>query len=163
MKETKMNNYWLERREQQQAELDKLILENADLKAQVERMEAEYNEKLEQAYEQLHNELMEAQRTTEQGYQEAYDIICDLRNQLEKATGVKITDADLINKCEKKDDLEARLYEEYEKKVKEMKEFIVDRVDAFLKMEEEERNNILAARLRKAYTPQQIVDAALES
>jgi len=182
-----VKNHWLDKKNEDAFTKDlrelnvQLTIENANLKEKIKLLEVEYNQKLEEAYECLSKEMAEAEKVAEQGYEEAYAIICDLRNQIEEmkkprntgpilkgfppsntiSPSVKITDQDLSYKAP--DDLEVRLYEEYEKKLKETKEFIVDRVDAFLKMEAEERDNILAARLRKNYTPQQIVDAALES
>lgn len=174
-----MKNHWLDNKKPK-VTIESLQAENAALQAKVQNMEAEYNAKLEEAYEQLSNELREAERTAEEGYQEAYDIICDLLNQLEEARGekkgtailkgfppsntispcVKITDKDLSYKAP--DDLETRLYAEYEEKVKQAKDFIVEKVDQFLKMEAEERDNLMAAHLRANYTPKQIVDTALE-
>ena len=46
-------------------------------------LEKEYNEKLEEAYAQLSNELTESEKTATVGYEEAYAIIADLRNRLE--------------------------------------------------------------------------------
>ena len=46
-------------------------------------LEAEFNQKLEEAYAELTSELTQAEKTAEQGYEEAYAIIGDLRNRLE--------------------------------------------------------------------------------
>lgn len=172
-----MDNYWLNKKNENKFTEDlkalnkELIIENANLK-----------KNLAEACSKFEQEMAEAEKITYEGYEEAYQIICDLCNQLEAAgkqpvmggsilkhfppsntisPSVKITDQDLSYKAP--DDLETRLYAEYEAKVKQAKDFIVDKVDAFLKMEEEERNNILAGRLRKNHTAQQIVDAALEN
>jgi len=48
-----------------------------------ESLEFEYNQKLEEAYAELTSELAEAEKIAEQGYEEAYSIIGDLRNRLE--------------------------------------------------------------------------------
>jgi len=48
-----------------------------------ENLEQEYNKNLEEAYSQLSGELAEAEKTAYQGYQEAYEIINDLRSRLE--------------------------------------------------------------------------------
>ena len=47
------------------------------------QLDSEYNDKLEEAYTELSNELVAAEKTAEAGYQEAYAIIGELRNRLE--------------------------------------------------------------------------------
>lgn len=144
----KMSNFWLNRKNEK-VTIESLQAENATLR----------------------NELMEAERTAEQGYAEAYEIICDLRNRLDAqgkssilkhfppsntiSPSVKITDKDLSYKTP--DDLEVRLYNEYEQKVKEAREYIVDKVDEFLTMKCAE---MTPHEVREKYTPQQIVDEA---
>lgn len=188
-----MDNYWLNKKNENKfkkdlkALNDELTIENCNLKEKLRTLEAEYDKKLEEAFEQLHGELMEAERTAEEGYQEAYEIICDLRKQLEEARkgtpsittfppsntispSVKITDKDLSFKEPGKDQIHVdvynaavlSLYNDYEKKAKQQKDYIIEKVDQFLKMEAEERDNLLAAHLRANYTPKQIVDTALE-
>ena len=46
-------------------------------------LEKEYSSKLEEAYAELSEELKGTEATAEQGYQEAYSIIQDLRNRLD--------------------------------------------------------------------------------
>lgn len=104
-------------------------------------LEKEYNEKLEEAYAELSNELANAEKTAEKGYEEAYAIIADLRNRLElqgeeyKAAleeGYEEAYQMLKQEREKNNQLEVEMYEEYDKKLAEMKEYIVDKVDQFL-------------------------------
>jgi hypothetical protein len=109
-----------------------------EAKAQLEK---EYNSKLEEAYAELSNELAAAEKTAETGYQEAYQIISELRNRLEvqgeeykAALEEGYDEAYKLIKTErdKNNTLEVDMYEEYENKLKEMKEYIVDKVDQFL-------------------------------
>lgn len=104
-------------------------------------LEAEFNQKLEEAYAELTTELTEAENTAEQGYEEAYAIIGDLRNRLEiqgeeykAALEEGYEEAYQMLKAEqsKNQQLEVDMYEEYDRKLSEMKEYIVDKVDQFL-------------------------------
>ena len=106
-------------------------------------LEKEYNEKLEEAYTELSGELATAEKTAEQGYEEAYAIIADLRNRLDmqgeeykSALEEGYEEAYQMLKTEraKNAKLEVELYEEYDKKLQEMKEYIVDKVDQFLQV-----------------------------
>lgn len=110
-------------------------------------LEKEYNEKLEEAYSELSNELAEAEKTAEKGYEEAYAIIADLRNRLEvqgeeyKAQlqdGYEEAYQMLKSEREKNNQLEVEMYEEYDKKLQEMKDYIVDKVDQFLQFKGQE-------------------------
>jgi hypothetical protein len=110
-------------------------------------LEAEYNQKLEEAYAELSSELTTAEKTAEQGYEEAYAIIGDLRNRLElqgeeyKAAleeGYEEAYQMLKAEKDKNQQLEVEMYEEYDKKLAEMKEYIVDKVDQFLQFKGQE-------------------------
>ena len=121
-------------------------------------LEKEYNEKLEEAYTELSGELTTAEKTAEQGYEEAYAIISDLRNRLDiQGEEYKVAleegyeEAYQMLKTEraKNSNLEVELYEEYDKKLQEMKEYIVDKVDQFLQVKgqeiyEQARKDVLA-------------------
>lgn len=109
--------------------------------------EKEYNSKLEEAYTELSSELSKAEKTAEQGYEEAYAIIADLRNRLEiqgeeyktaLEEGYEEAYQMLKNERAKNSSLEVELYEEYDKKLMEMKEYIVDKVDQFLQVKGQE-------------------------
>jgi hypothetical protein len=111
------------------------------LEASKAELEAEFNTKLEEAYAQLSSELSEKEKTGYQGYQEAYAIINDLRNRLEMQReeynkqleeGYEEAYQLLIAEREKNNTLEVDMYEEYDKKLQEMKDYIVDKVDQFL-------------------------------
>lgn len=110
-------------------------------------LEKEYNEKLEEAYSELSNELAESEKTAEKGYEEAYAIIADLRNRLEVQgeeyksqleEGYEEAYQLLKTEREKNGQLEVEMYEEYDKKLQEMKEYIVDKVDQFLQFKGQE-------------------------
>lgn len=106
-----------------------------------EEMEKEYNSNLEEAYQQLTTDLEKAEKTAYQGYQEAYEIITDLRNRLESQKdefdkaldeGYEEAYQMLLSERSKNKDIETSLYEEYDAKLAEMKEYIVEKVDQFL-------------------------------
>lgn len=110
-------------------------------------LEKEYNEKLEEAYTELSGELSNSEKTAEQGYEEAYAIIADLRNRLDiqgeeykNALEEGYEEAYQMLKTErsKNGNIEVELYEEYDKKLQEMKEYIVDKVDQFLQVKGQE-------------------------
>lgn len=106
-----------------------------------QEIEAEFNEKLEEAYKELSGELATAENTAEKGYQEAYSIISDLRNRLEvqreefEATleeGYEEAYQMLLSERAKSGTIETEIYDEYDKRLSEMKEYIVEKVDQFL-------------------------------
>jgi hypothetical protein len=106
-----------------------------------QEIEAEFNEKLEEAYKELSGELATAEKTAETGYQEAYSIISDLRNRLEvqreefEATleeGYEEAYQMLLAERAKSGTIETEIYDEYDKRLSEMKEYIVEKVDQFL-------------------------------
>ena len=104
-------------------------------------METEFNKNLEEAYTQLSGELAEAEKTAYHGYQEAYEIINDLKTRLEiqkeefESTleeGYEEAYQMLLAERKNKDSIETNLYEEYDSKLAEMKNYIVEKVDQFL-------------------------------
>ena len=104
-------------------------------------LEKEYNTKLEEAYNELTGELKTAEQTAEKGYQEAYTIITDMRNRLDTMRAEFETQLEegyeeayqmLLSERGKNEKLEANLYEEYDKKLGEMKEYMIDKIDEFL-------------------------------
>jgi regulator of replication initiation timing len=110
-------------------------------------LESEYNQKLEEAYTELTSELANAEKVAENGYEEAYAIVGDLRNRLElqgeeykAALEEGYEEAYQLLKAEKdkNQQLEVEMYEEYDKKLAEMKEYIVDKVDKFLQFKGQE-------------------------
>lgn len=116
---------------------------NEMLEESKKEMEAEYNKNLEEAYMQLTSELSHAEKTAYHGYNEAYTIINDLQNRLgnQKAEfenaleeGYEEAYQMLLAERNSKNSVESDLYEEYDGKLKEMKEYIVDKVDEFLQV-----------------------------
>ena len=108
-----------------------------------EKLEQEYNRNLEEAYSQLSAELSQAEKTAYQGYQEAYEIINDLSSRLEvqKAEFEKTLEEGyeeayqmLLSERNSKGKVEVDLYEEYDGKLAEMKNYIVEKVDQFLQL-----------------------------
>ncbi len=104
-------------------------------------LETEFNQKLEEAYTELSAELSNAEKVAEQGYQEAYAIITDLRNRLELQkeefeqtleNGYEEAYQMILSERSKNDSLSVDIYDEYDNKLGEMKEYIVDKVDQFL-------------------------------
>ncbi|NDD26018.1 MAG: hypothetical protein EB103_04000 [Actinobacteria bacterium] len=121
-------------------------------------LEAEYNQKLEEAYAELTSELSEAEKVAEQGYEEAYSIIGDLRSRLElqgeeykSALNDGYEEAYQMLKAEreKNQNLEVEMYEEYDSKLAAMKEYMVDKISDFLSIKgqeiyEQARRDVLA-------------------
>lgn len=104
-------------------------------------MEQEYNKNLEEAYAQLSQDLETAEKTAYQGYQEAYAIISDLRNRFELQSeefnktleeGYEEAYQMIVSEKNKNKEIETELYEEYDSKLAEMKNYIVEKVDQFL-------------------------------
>lgn len=114
----------------------KIELENAK-----QAYEHEFNSKLEEAYAELSGELKTAEETAIQGYKEAYAIIQDLRNRLETQQkefelsmeeGYEEAYQMLQAEKSKNENLEVEMYDQFNTKLQEMKEYMVDKVDAFL-------------------------------
>lgn len=114
----------------------KTELENAK-----ESLEKEFSAKLEEAYTELSSELKDAEETAIKGYKEAYAIIEDLRSRLE--TQQKEFELSMEEGYEeayqmiqaekgKNENIEVEMYDAFDKKLQEMKEYMVDKVDAFL-------------------------------
>jgi len=109
-------------------------------------LEAEFNDKLNEAYAELHETVKEKEGVAEEGYQQAYAVINELRNRLETQRaefdaaleeGYEEAYQMLQQEKGKNDIVESDLYEEYNK-LAEMKEYIVDKVDQFLQYKGQE-------------------------
>ena len=114
---------------------------------QYKGLESEFESKLEEAYAQIKEEKDRTEVVAEAGYQQAYEIIGSLmtrldeqREEFETALEEGFEDAfkELQAEKGKNDNIEVGLYEEFDKKLQEMKEFMVDKVDQFLSLQEEE-------------------------
>jgi len=108
-----------------------------------QEMEKEFETKLEDAYLKHTEELKSSEKTATEGYQQAYSIIQDLRNrlevqkeefeqQVEKEYGEAYKQ--IQEEQGKNQNIEVEMYEEYEKKLEEMRDYIVEKVDQFLKL-----------------------------
>lgn len=114
---------------------------------QVQTLETEFTNKLEEAYAKIQEEKNQTQVVAEQGYQQAYEIIGSLMTRLDEQReefetaleeGFEEAYKELQSEKGKNDNIEVGLYEEFDKKLQEMKDFMVDKVDQFLGLQEEE-------------------------
>lgn len=105
-------------------------------------LQAEFDKNLDEAYDKLHSEVEAAEKTGEAGYQKAWEVIADLRNRMEVMRaeyesqldeGYEEAFQEILSERGKNEKLEQDLYEAYEKKYKEAREYMIDKVDAFLK------------------------------
>lgn len=112
-----------------------------ELETAKQSLETEFNTKLEEAYKELSEELKGAEETAVKGYKEAYAIITDLRGRLEtqqkefeKSMEEGYEEAYQMLQAEKSknENLEVEMYDTFDKKLQEMKEYMVDKVDQFL-------------------------------
>lgn len=130
-----------------------------------ENLESEFNQKLEEAYSELTSELAEAEKIAEHGYEEAYAIIGDLRSRLE-VQGQEYKDAleegyeeayqMLKSERAKNENIEVEMYEEYDRKLSEMKEYIVDKSISSSKSKEAISTNRLVVTLCQTHACQNI-------
>lgn len=109
--------------------------------------EKEYEEKLKEAYAEMTEEKGSDEAIAEQGYQQAYAIIQDLRNRLELQKeefeaaleeGYEEAYKHIKEEQSKNSNIEVEMYEEYEKKLNEMRDYVVDKVDQFLQFKGKE-------------------------
>jgi hypothetical protein len=114
---------------------------------QVKGLESEFQSKLDEAYSQISDEKSRTELVAEQGYQQAYEIIGSLMTRLDEQRsefetaleeGFEEAYQELQSEKGKNGGIEVELYEEFDKKLHEMKEFMVDKVDQFLGLQEEE-------------------------
>ncbi len=131
--------------------LNKLLPENQakDIASAVEEyleeakaeLEGEFNQKLEQAYAELSSELKLAEETAEKGYQEAWAIISDQKNRMEALKteyetaieeGYEEAYQMLNAEKAKNEQLSTEIYAEYDKKLAEMREHMIDKFDEFM-------------------------------
>ena len=124
---------------------DKLNVVNAAIDQMIEEakaeLEAEYNKNLQEAYANLAAELKQSEATGIEGYKEAYVMIQDLKLRLEtnnaewKAAmdeGYEEAYQMLVEERGKNEKFELEVYEEYDKKLADMKTYMVEKVDEFL-------------------------------
>lgn len=108
--------------------------------------ETAYNDKYQEAYDELVKENKLNVERAHKGYEEAYEVIADLRNRLEvqKEEFNQTLEEEyeeaykmLLDERAKNEELETRLYEEYDARLKDIKEFMVDKIDEFLNLQGE--------------------------
>jgi|688.fasta_scaffold20543_7 hypothetical protein len=111
----------------------------------VSALEAEYQNKLEEAYEQIAEERKTDEAVAETGYQQAYEIIQSLmtrldeqREEFENALEEGFEEAynELQKEKGRNQNLEVEIYEEATSKLQEMKSLMVDKLDQFLALQE---------------------------
>ena len=110
-------------------------------------LEGQFDSKLQEAYAELSTELKDSESTAEEGYQQAYGIIQDLRQRLETQRAEFETALEegyeeayqmLQSEKGKNSNIESDMYEEYDKKLAEMKDYMIDKVDQFLQFKGQE-------------------------
>ena len=120
---------------------------NAELEKAKQEYEQEFNSKLEEAYAELSKELKDTEATALKGYQEAYAIIEDLRRRLDVQQqefessieeGYEEAYQMLQSEKAKNENIEVEMYEQFNQKLSEMKEYMVDKVDQFLQYKGQE-------------------------
>lgn len=114
---------------------------------EVSRLEAEFQKNLDKAYEQNAAELQEGEAKAEAGYKQAYEIIAHLMNKLdeqrqefETALEEGFDEAYAENEKLKaeKENAEAEIYNEFDNKLQQMKDIMVDKLDQFMALQEAE-------------------------
>lgn len=114
---------------------------------QVKGLEGEFQAKLDEAYQQLAEEKKADEAVAEQGYKQAYDIINSLMKRLDEQReefeaaleeGFEEAFQEIQKEKSKNENIEVELYEEFDKKLKEMQDFMVDKMDQFLTLQEAE-------------------------
>lgn len=107
----------------------------------VANLEKEYNDKLEEAFKTVTAEREKDWQVAEDGYRQAYEVITELRNRneiqkqefqetLEREYG-KAYDM-LVEERNKNQTISDDLYKQYDERLDQIKEFLIDRVDEFL-------------------------------
>lgn len=114
---------------------------NAAFTEAVAELEKEYETRLEEAYQQLTVERENDWKVAEEGYQQAYEHITDLRNRLDiqqqefeqtlEEEYAKAYDM-LVEERNKNQTLSEELYREYDEKLTKIKDWMIDRIDEFL-------------------------------
>ena len=119
----------------------------AMLKEHETEIEKRYAAKLDEAYEQLAEEKKQDEAVAQQGYQQAYEMIDSLMNRLNEQkeefdTALEEGFAEAYEELQKEkgknNDIELKIYEESDNKLKQMKNMFVDKIDQFLSLQEAE-------------------------
>jgi hypothetical protein len=114
---------------------------------QFEQMEGDFQDKLNDAYEKLTAEKRADEATAVAGYKQAYEIIGSLMNRLDEQrqefetvleTEFEEAYAQLEAEKAKNGNIEVELYAEFDKRLKDMRDIMVDKVDQFMTLQEQE-------------------------
>jgi hypothetical protein len=106
---------------------------------------AEYEAKLQEAYEKFSVDLKKTEETGEAGYQQAYEVIAGLQKRLEEQAeeyekqmeeGFEEAFQEIQKEKAKSETIEVELCKEFDKKLAEMKDYMVEKVDQFLAFQE---------------------------
>jgi len=109
-----------------------------------EHIRADYSAKLDEAYKKLDEEVEAAEAIANNGYQQAYEIIQDLWSRLENQKtefesaieeGFNQAYAAIQEEKNKNNNVEVELYDEFDGKLKEMRDFMIDKLDVFIEEE----------------------------
>lgn len=112
-----------------------------------EEIREEAQTELDTAYEQLTQERKQDEAVAQSGYQQAYEIIANLMNRLDEQRvefetaleeGFEEAYGELQKEKGKNGNVEAEIYEEFDNKLKEMKAIMVDKIDQFMSLQEQE-------------------------
>ena len=108
---------------------------------------AEYTAKLDEAYQKFQSDLKKSEETGVSGYEQAWGVIADLQKRIEEQAeeyqslmdeGFEEAFQELQAEKAKNENIEVELYEEFDSKLKVMKDFMVEKVDQFLAFQEAE-------------------------
>lgn len=130
---------------EQVSEVSKAL--EAALQEHYSQVESEFQTKLDQVYEQLTNERAADEKIAEAGYEQAYEIISSLMNRIDEqknefeATieeGFEEAYAEIEALRKEKDNIEVALYEDFDKKLGEMKNVFIEKLDQFAELQNAE-------------------------
>lgn len=114
---------------------------NEAIDAAVAQVDAQRQAEIAELKEHHAKELAEQEQLAEKGYAEAYEMIVELRHsgarmreeyERQLAEGYEEAYQMLLAERKKNDNLEVDLYEEYDGRVGEIREYLIEKVDRFL-------------------------------
>jgi hypothetical protein len=114
---------------------------------QVSVLQEEFQDKLNNAYEQLAEERKSDEVVAEAGYEQAYQIINSLMTRLDEQRqefesaleeGFEEAYSELQKEKSRNQNIEVEVYQEADEKLQEMKNMMVDKLDQFLAIQETE-------------------------
>lgn len=109
--------------------------------------EAEYNAKLQETYEQVSQEMAEAEEVAYAGYQQAHDLLMHQEQRIETMQEEFDNQQDkdfeeawsMIKSAEQdKKNVEVEIYKEFNQKLHAMNDFYVEKLDAYLQVQNAE-------------------------